>query len=111
MLFRPADLEGIAAGTITLAFRRWDKPRVKVGFDAEDAGRASSSSRRVEEVDAIRDDDARAAGFASPDEVEARMRKTGRVYRVGLRVAGPDPRVALREAAPGRCGVRARWSG
>ena len=31
MLFRPADLEGIAAGTVTLAFRRWDKPRVKVG--------------------------------------------------------------------------------
>ena len=31
MLFRPADLEGIAAGTITVAFRRWDTPRVKVG--------------------------------------------------------------------------------
>jgi hypothetical protein len=31
MLFRPADLEGIAARTITVAFRRWDTPRVKVG--------------------------------------------------------------------------------
>ena len=31
MLFRPADLSRIAAGEITLAFRRWQKPRVKVG--------------------------------------------------------------------------------
>ena len=31
MLFRPADLEGIASGRITLAFRRWEKPRVLVG--------------------------------------------------------------------------------
>ncbi len=51
-------------------------------------------------MDSITDEDARAAGFASPEEVEARMRKTGRVYRVGLRVAGPDPRVALRETPP-----------
>ena len=99
MLFRPADLEGIAAGTVTLAFRRWDKPRVKVGSTQKTpVGVVEFTS--CELVDVITDEDARAAGFASPDEVEARMRKTGRVYRVGLRVAGPDPRVALREAAP-----------
>ncbi|MDA0168989.1 hypothetical protein OJ998_07820 [Solirubrobacter taibaiensis] len=99
MLFRPADLEGIAAGTTTLAFRRWDKPRVKVGSTQKTpVGVVEFTSCEV--VEAISDEDARAAGFASPDEVEARMRKTGRVYRVGLRVAGPDPRVALREAPP-----------
>ena len=99
MLFRPADLEGIAAGTVTLAFRRWDKPRVKVGSTQKTpVGVVEFTS--CELVDSISMEDARAAGFSSPDEVEARMRKTGRVYRVGLRVAGPDPRVALRETAP-----------
>ncbi|MDA0178986.1 hypothetical protein OJ997_01670 [Solirubrobacter phytolaccae] len=99
MLFRPQDLDGIAAGTITLAFRRWDKPRVKVGSQQKTrVGVVEFSS--CEQVDVITDEDARAAGFASPEDVEARMRKTGRVHRVGLRLVGPDPRVALREAPP-----------
>ncbi|MBE2320528.1 hypothetical protein DVA67_031485 [Solirubrobacter sp. CPCC 204708] len=99
MLFRPADLEGIAAGTVSLAFRRWDKPRVTVGSTQKThVGIVEFTS--CEPVDSISEEDARAAGFASPDEVEARMRKTGRVYRVGLRLAGPDPRVALRSQPP-----------
>ena len=51
-------------------------------------------------VETISAEDARAAGFDTPEDVEARMRKTGRVYRVGVRLAGPDPRVALRDAPP-----------
>jgi hypothetical protein len=98
-LFRPADLEGIAAGTITVAFRRWDKPRVKVGSTQRThVGVVEFTSCEV--VDVITPEDARAAGFESPQAVEARMRKTGRIHRVGLRVAGPDPRVALRETGP-----------
>ncbi len=99
MLFRPADLEGIAAGTVSLAFRRWDKPRVRVGSTQKTAvGVVEFTS--CEAVDVITPEDARAAGFDSPEAVEARMRKTGRVYRVGVRLAGPDPRVALRETPP-----------
>lgn len=99
MLFRPADLQRIAAGEITLAFRRWDRPRVKVGSQQKTrVGVVEFTSCEV--VESISPEDARAAGFGSPEEVEARMRKTGRVYRVGLRVAGPDPRVALRSAPP-----------
>jgi hypothetical protein len=99
MLFRPRDLDGIAAGTITVAFRRWDKPRVKVGSTQKTrVGVVEFTS--CEPVDSISPADAVAAGFSSPEEVEARMRKTGRVYRVGLRLAGPDPRVALRETPP-----------
>lgn len=99
MLFRPRDLEGIAAGTITVAFRRWDKPRVKVGSTQKTpVGVVEFTSCEV--VDAVSAEDAVAAGFASPEEVEARMRKTGRIHRVGLRLAGPDPRVALRESPP-----------
>lgn len=106
MLFRPADLERIAAGEVTLAFRRWDKPRVKVGSRQKThVGVMEFTS--CEAVESISVDDAHAAGFASPEEVEARMRKTGRIYRVGVRVAGPDPRVALRETKPDE-GVFAR---
>jgi hypothetical protein len=99
LLFRPADLEGIAAGTVTVAFRRWDKPRVKVGSTQKThVGVVEFTSCEVVEVITLQD--AVAAGFASPDEVEARMRKTGRIHRVGVRLAGPDPRVALRETPP-----------
>jgi hypothetical protein len=31
MLFKQAFLDGIQAGTITLAFRRWQRPTVKAG--------------------------------------------------------------------------------
>lgn len=31
MLFKAVHLEGIKAGKITLAFRKWQKPSVKVG--------------------------------------------------------------------------------
>ena len=31
MLFKSADVEGILAGRITLAFRRWRRPSVKAG--------------------------------------------------------------------------------
>ena len=31
MLFRPVDLRRIADGEITLAFRRWERPRVNPG--------------------------------------------------------------------------------
>jgi hypothetical protein len=99
VLFRPRDLEKIAAGEVTLAFRRWERARVKpgsrqktpIGVIAVDA---------VEVVDEISDDDARAAGFDSPDAVHKAMRPTGAIHRIALRLDGPDPRVALRETPP-----------
>ena len=99
MLFRPRDLERIAAGEITLAFRRWERPRVKpgshqrtpIGVIAFDA---------VEVVDEISLEEARAAGFETPEQVEAAMPPRGPIHRVELRLEGPDPRVALRETPP-----------
>ena len=90
MLFRPADLERIAAGEITLAFRRWERPRVKpgstqrtpIGVIAFDA---------VEVVEEISAEDARAAGFETPEQVEAAMPPRGPIHRVSLRLAGPGP--------------------
>lgn len=90
-------LDAIAAGTITLAFRRWGRPRARVGgtqrtpvgvleFTAVDP---------VDEAD-LTPEDARAAGFADLAALQEAQRGAGQLYRVGLRLAGPDPRVALR---------------
>jgi hypothetical protein len=99
MLFRQADLAAIAAGEVTVAFRRWKRPMAKAGgrqhtpigllaFDA------------VERVDDITPADARRAGFADPAAAWAMLRnREGDLYRIALRLAGPDPRIALREDA------------
>jgi hypothetical protein len=103
MLFRPAILAGIADGRVTLAFRRWPQPRVKAGGGQ----RTSIGVVSFDAIDAVAREnigeaDARAAGFASLAELLAFVdrRATGSIYRIRLRLAGPDPRVALREAIP-----------
>ncbi|MEU8137606.1 hypothetical protein [Streptodolium elevatio] len=102
MLFKRAVLDGIASGDIDLAFRTWDTERVhagttlrtKVGVLAIDA---------IEETDPadLTPDDARRAGFASLDALRrAAQGREGRLYRITLRLAGEDPRIALREDVP-----------
>jgi hypothetical protein len=103
MLFPPATLQAIADGTVTLAFRRWDRPRVKAGGrQRTPVGVIAFDS--VEEIDRdeITDADAVAAGFADRDQLFGFVdrRPTGTVYRIRLRIAGSDPRVALRESMP-----------
>ena len=103
MRLPPDTLAGLAEGRIDLAFRRWEKPRVKpggrqrtpigvVGFETVEA-----VPRRAVTVDA-----ARRAGFADRDEVLAFLdrRSAGQIYRIQLGLVGPDPRVALREERP-----------
>jgi hypothetical protein len=99
VLFRPADLERIAAGEITLAFRRWRTPRVKPGAtQVTPIGVIEFTA--VDVVDDITDDEARQAGFASAEDVHRAMKPRGPIHRVALRLKGPDPRVALRETPP-----------
>ena len=103
MLFPPSILRGIGDGTVTLAFRRWQQPRVTPG------GRQRTSAGVVafDEVDVVERadltaDDATAAGFATLDELLSFVdrRTGGTIHRIRLRLAGPDPRVALRECLP-----------
>jgi hypothetical protein len=100
VLFRPADLEGLQTGRITLAFRRWEKPRVLVGSKL----RTKIGVLEVTAVDKVKrptNKDARAAGYASGQAVlDAFPKRTGDFYRIALHVAGPDPRLALRETPP-----------
>jgi hypothetical protein len=98
MLFNARALEGIAAGEIDLAFRRWKRPtvraggtlRTRAGVIAIDAVEPTSERR-------IRAEDARRAGFASRAELLHSLRSGGRLYRIEFRRVGDDPRAALRE--------------
>jgi hypothetical protein len=90
-------LDAIAAGTITFAFRRWDRPRLRVGGTQRTAVGVLEFTAvdPVDEAD-LTLDDARAAGFADLAALREAQRGDGQLYRVTLRLAGPDPRVALR---------------
>jgi hypothetical protein len=99
VLFKRGVLDGLADGTITVAFRRWARPRVRAGGRLRTAVGVLAVDA-VDEVDVgdVTDDDAREAGFSSRSELvdDLAAQRDGRVYRVALRVAGPDPRVELR---------------
>ncbi|WP_246170245.1 hypothetical protein [Pseudonocardia hierapolitana] len=90
-------LDAIAAGTVTCAFRRWDRPRVRVGGSQRtQIGVLEFTSVDPVEASDLTLEDARAAGFADLAALQEAQRGDGQLYRVGLRLAGPDPRVALR---------------
>ncbi|MDZ5619418.1 hypothetical protein SFC88_01195 [Nocardioides sp. HM23] len=103
MMIRPAELEAIRDGEIDLAFRRWDRPRVKVGTRLRTAvGLLEVTSVEPVPLSALRADDARRCGAASLAALKNALsvRTDGRVFRVGLSYAGPDPRERLRETVP-----------
>ena len=102
MLFRRRSLDGIRAGEITLAFRRWDRPRARAGGRQRTAvGELAIDS--VEPVDSaeITAADAARAGHASLDELfgELDARGDAQIWRIELHWAGDDPRRLLREQA------------
>lgn len=109
MLIRPVTLRAIADGVVTLAFRRWDQPRVKPGGRQRTAiGVIAFETVEPVDRDDLNETDARAAGFSSRDELLALVdrRTSGTIYRIGLCLVGPDPRVALRESLPDEPQVR-----
>lgn len=102
-MIRPAELAAIKAGRIDLAFRRWDRPRVKPGTRLRTAvgvvevlavERVAASSLRVA--------DARRAGLPTLAGLrEALAHRPGMpIYRVELRWGGADPRAELRDQIP-----------
>ena len=100
MLFKRRVLDGLAAGTIDLAFRRWAQPRVRAGSRLRTAVGVLEVGTVDEVVVAdITGQESRRAGYSSKSELLADLatQRAGQVYRIGLRVAGPDPRVSLRE--------------
>jgi hypothetical protein len=102
VLFRRPSLDGIRAGEITLAFRRWDRPRARAGGRQRTVvGELAIDSVAPVEREAITAADAARAGHDSLDELFAELdaRGNAQIWRVELHWAGEDPRVALREEA------------
>ena len=100
LLLKAKALAGIADGSIRDLYRRWDKPRVKVGSTQ----RTSIGVLEVEGIETVSlaglsERHARRAGHESRASLVAELRGhgKGRLYRITLRLAGEDPRVALRE--------------
>jgi len=100
MLFPLTTLRAIEAGEVTLAFRRWRRPTVRAGGTLRTrVGVLAIESVEPVSEQAITDADARRAGAAGRDELIAGLRPEGTLYRIEFRLAGPDPRIALRERA------------
>lgn len=100
MLISRATAEGVAEGSVTLAFRRWDRPRVRPGGTQRTVVGVVRFDT-VDEVDpaTLTEDDAARAGVRS---LAALLRLLDRrdgahVYRMAVSFAGADPRVELRE--------------
>lgn len=103
MLLSPEVLQGIVDGTVELAFRCWDRPRVKVGTRLRTyAGLVEVLAVDVVTIDQITEEEARLAGSRSRAELVDELSNwssKGPVHRVRLRFAGPDPRIELRNRA------------
>lgn len=100
MLIRRAELESIREGTVDLAFRRWTTARLRRGTRMRtQIGLVEVTALDETTIDAITTPEAVRAGFASREELLAFLRRHPErpVFRIGLRYAGPDPRLALRE--------------
>ncbi len=101
MLFKKETLDAIAAGDVTLAFRRWEKPTVKAGGTLL----TRAGVLAINQVDrvvpsAIRESHAKAAGFKSRAALLKELeQQEGDLYRIAFHRVGPDPRVALRKEA------------
>lgn len=100
MLFRRDILQGIAEGRVTLAFRRWRRAPPADGASLRSpVGVLCLDRVTVVDDDDITTADVRRTGM-SPDDLRASLAGAGTLLRIELRLAGDDPRLALRERLP-----------
>jgi hypothetical protein len=100
LLFKQKVLDEIAAGRVTVAFRKWKRPTVTAGgrLRTPIGELAILSMDRIDE-EKISEQDAKAAGFTGRAALLKDLRRwsEGHLYRIRFRVHGPDTRIALRE--------------
>ena len=98
MLLDNPTLQGIVEGRIRVVFRTWQKPTVKTGGTL----RTRMGLLAIEAVDAVRFKDVTArdlkqAGLRDEKHLkECVAGRTGTLYRIRVKHAGEDPRIALR---------------
>jgi hypothetical protein len=106
MLFREDVLRGIAAGTVTLAFRRWRKaPPVPGATLRTPVGVVTFERIDVIDEGDITPDDLRRSGL-SVEALRASLAGEGTLLRLEFRLSGDDPRLALRARPPGPAELR-----
>ncbi len=100
MLFKKDIIDAIAAKRVTVAFRRWRKPSVKVGG----ALMTAAGILAIDAVDKIAlariaEADVKRAGYPSRAALLKELAKHpgGDLYRIAFHLRGADPRIALRE--------------
>jgi hypothetical protein len=99
MLFTAATLRGLAEGRVSFTYRRWEVVRPKVGSRfTTSAGVVEVTSITAADEQQLTAQDATEAGFDSVADLVkwCRAKGQGDLYQVGIVLAGPDPRVALR---------------
>ncbi|HEX6223455.1 MAG TPA: hypothetical protein VFZ52_03545 [Chryseolinea sp.] len=99
MIFKLSDLQGIKAGKINLAFRKWKKPAVRKGsrIQTEIAVVEITDVSHIALEDITRMD-AVSAGFTSFESLLKGLNSVaeGNIYRIALRYFSEDPRIAMR---------------
>ena len=102
MLFTASTLEGLVTGHVTCTYRRWTRVRPRVGsrFTTRVGVVEVTSIDQVNEA-GLTSRDADSAGFDTLAALQSwtRAKGEGELYRMGIALAGPDPRVALRESS------------
>jgi hypothetical protein len=102
VLFRRRALELIRAGEVSLAFRRWERPRAKAGGRQRTfVGELAIDSVEPAERADITEADARRAGHAGLEALLAELDARGQaqIWRIELHWAREDPRRSMRERA------------
>ena len=99
MLFTASTLRGLTQGRVSCTYRRWEVVRPKVGSRfTTSAGVVEVTSITAADEHRLTERDAAEAGFDSVADLIkwCRAKGGGDLYRIGITLAGPDPRIALR---------------
>lgn len=99
MLLKRRFLDAIVDGSVSLVFRRWRKPTVKAGGTLKTAvGVIAIDAVATIEASRLTARDANRAGYPTLAALKAELsgRDAGDIYRIEVRHAGDDPRIALR---------------
>ncbi len=103
LLFKKPFWDGLQTGAITLTFRRWQKPHVRVGgrYRCHPIGVLVVDDARLLPANAITEEDARRAGFASRAALVSYLAELGPlgddtpIWRVALHHGGDGDRVEI----------------
>ena len=99
MLLKQSTLAALTDGTVNTVFRRWPRPRVQPGSKFRTSlGVISVTGIEQANLKAITERAARRSGYPSRSALlkELARHPGGRLYRITLRLDGPDPRTELR---------------